>query len=451
MTAENPQQSVEKHNGATADGSQQELVLDYSEERITLPRLRFFGRWLAENLSEVQWLLPAVGVLLGALVAVFVSQADNFLAPNMWAIAAGEARSGLLSGLSILFAGLGIVLALASVTIQNVIGRFSLRMLRIYLRDPVDKVVIAAFAMAATFMLLEWFHLRMLPPDAVAPGAGMLVAGLLMLVSAATMIWYLSHLTSWFRLSSALQRVTKQILKTARSVEDWSSNAYPAAEYAFERPPDAVLLPAHKSGFLTDLDLQRTYDLAVRNDVEFVIDREMGASVVRGEPIGWIVAGESRSGGLPSSDQVEEIFDITQEREMDLAVWYGIVVLVDIAIMALSPSVNDPNTAVQVVEEMAVLFPQLARFRLGPVCLADAKGRQRVAVRISTLGSYIELATTQIILYGSQDPEVIKALRHLVAVLETLELTEDSQEVVKALALRIHGFNTTPTEVLPTG
>jgi uncharacterized membrane protein len=116
-------------------------------------------------------------------------------------------------------------------------------------------------------------------------------------------------------------------------------------------------------------------------------------------------------------------------------------VLVDIAIMALSPGVNDPNTAVQVIEEMTFLFPQLAQIQLGPVGRTDAEGVPRVAVQSASLGDYIEIATTQIVLYSGGDPAVIMALQHFVRVLQGLDLTERDQEAVDTFAARVRGLS----------
>jgi uncharacterized membrane protein len=201
-----------------------------------------------------------------------------------------------------------------------------------------------------------------------------------------------------------------------------------------------MALPAPRSGYLTDVDTAGLFDLAMRYDVEFVIDRGAGLSVVHGEPIGWIAAGQSAADELPPPDLVADMIGISDVRELDRAIGYGLSVLVDIAIMALSPAVNDPNTGVQVIEEMIFLFPQLARIRLGPVGRTDAEGRQRVAVRAWTFGDYVKLATTQIVLYGSEDPAVVLALQHFVRVLEGLDLSEDDRDVVDALASRVRGL-----------
>ena len=168
---------------------QQESLGSYPDEQASQRRLHRVRRRVVEAVSENQWLLPVAGVVAGVLLALVLGRAGGSPDPDLWAVTAGGARSGLISALSILFAGLSIVLALASVTVQNVVGRFSLRMLRIYLRNAWDKAVIAAFAMAATFILVEWYLLRALPPDALAPVSGVLMSALLLFFSGAMMIW----------------------------------------------------------------------------------------------------------------------------------------------------------------------------------------------------------------------------------------------------------------------
>jgi uncharacterized membrane protein len=347
----------------------------------------------------------------------------------------------VLSALSILFAGLSIVLALGSVTIQNVVERFSLRLLRIYIRNPWDKAVIAVFALTATFILTEWFLLSALPTEALAPVGGIITSMLLLFFSGAMIIWYISALTSWFRVDRTVRRIGRYTLRAARSVERHHRHDSPAAESSFEQPPDAIAVPAPRSGYLTEVDTEGLFDLAVRYDLELVIDRGIGGNVVRGEPIGWIAGGKPDSGEIPPPDRLAEMIEITEARDLDRAVGYGIIVLVDIAIMALSPGVNDPNTAVQVIEEMTFLFPQLAQIQLGPVGRTDAEGAPRVAVRSATLGDYIEIATRQIVLYSGGDPVVIMALQHFVRVLQGLDLTERDQEAVDTFAARVRGLS----------
>jgi uncharacterized membrane protein len=116
--------------------------------------------------------------------------------------------------------------------------------------------------------------------------------------------------------------------------------------------------------------------------------------------------------------------------------------MVDMAIKALSPGINDPNTAVRVIEEMTFRFPRLAQVRLGPVGRTDAEGVQRVAVRAPAFGDLAEMATAQIVLYSGGDPAVIRALGHFVRVLEGLDLSEGDREAVDTFAARVRGLTT---------
>jgi uncharacterized membrane protein len=303
--------------------------------------------------------------------------------------------------------------------------------------------------MAAAFILVDWFQLRALPSDALAPVGGMLTSALLLFFSGAMMIWYLGALPNWFRVDRTVRRIAKLTLRAARSVEKEHGEDTLAAEFPFQRPPDSIAVLAHRSGYLAEVDTEGLFDLAVDHDVEVVIDRAIGRSAVQGEPIGWITSGDSAggdsAGGESASDgpplgRVADTIDITEVRALDRAVGYGIFVLVDMAIMALSPGVNDPNTAVQVIEEMTFLFPLLAQVRLGSFGRTDAEGRLRVAVRASTFGDYVEMATAQIVLYSGGDPAVIKALQHWVRVLEGLDLSGRDRQAVDIFASQVRGL-----------
>jgi uncharacterized membrane protein len=409
-------------------------------------RLSRAWRYFVEAASDNQWLLPAVGAASGLVLTIVLGRARGFSNPNAWQITVDVTRSTLLSVLAILFSGLSIVLAVASVTVQNVLGRYSMRLARIYLRNPMDKAVVAVFAMAATFILVRFFQLRTLPGDALAPVGGVLAGAFLLVLSGGMIVWYMGALAQWLRVDETLRRVAKLTLEAARSLDKARAGNVPADESLLERPPDAIPLAAPGSGYLVDVDMPGLLYVATRHDVQIVIDRCAGQSVVRGEPIGWITAGPSPTDWRLTPDRLADLLDISEERALDRAVVYGLYVMVDMAIMALSPSVNDPNTAVQVIDQMMFLFPELSQFRSGPVSSVDGNGVQRVIVQGWTLGDYVRIATEQIVKYSGGDPAVIRALEHFVRVLESLEVAEGDRAAVDTLAAWVQGLATESLE-----
>lgn len=150
---------------------------------------------------------------------------------------------------------------------------------------------------------------------------------------------------------------------------------------------------------------------------------------MKGQSIGWI-EGDEESIGTSSERQLWDVVAVSDTREVGQSLEYGIVALVDVAIMALSPAVNDPNTAVEVIEEMAFIFPTLADVPLGPYAVPDSTTWPRVVVCTPTFGALVRLATTQIVLYGASDPFVGAALVELGETLADLDLDDDDRGAV---------------------
>ena len=131
------------------------------------------------------------------------------------------------------------------------------------------------------------------------------------------------------------------------------------------------------------------------------------------------------------------MIDVSETRELALSIEFGVVALVDIAIMALSPAVNDPNTAVELIETMSFLFPEIAATPLGPDAVPDEESWPRVVVAMRTFGELVELATTQMVLYGLSDPMVADALRRFADSLGRLDLDDRDRARVDEFAASV--------------
>ena len=81
-------------------------------------------------------------------------------------------------------------------------------------------------------------------------------------------------------------------------------------------------------------------------------------------------------------------------------------ILVDIAIRALSPAINDPTTAVQVLDRIEDLLVDLHRRRPGPSLVLDDDGGPRGRVPAPTWTEYLELGLTEIRHYGTESIQI---------------------------------------------
>lgn len=388
-------------------------------------------RRLREAVADNQWLLPIAGATAGLVLALALgTSVDEEV--GRWTVTVDRSRDTLMSALALVFTALSIVLALASVAAQNVVSRFGPRMLRIYTRTSADRRVIAAFAMAATFIIVEQYQLRDLPPSAPAPVAGLTVSILMLVASGIAMIWYISAILRWFRVDQATLAVSEVVGRASRAVARHRRNT--SADVALPARQDrSVDLLAPASGHLAEVDTDTLLQICRDSDTMVVVTSRLGQAVVRGEPIGWI-AQRSPSDDTMSARPFSDAIDVSTTRELTLSIEYGVIALVDIAIMALSPAINDPNTAVEVVETMTFLFPEIADAPLGPYAVPDDESWPCVVASMRTFGELVELATTQVVLYGMSDPMVATALRRFAESLQRLELNERDRASVDAFA-----------------
>lgn len=102
---------------------------------------------------------------------------------------------------------------------------------------------------------------------------------------------------------------------------------------------------------------------------------------------------------------------LAPERTFEQDPKYPLRLLVDTAIMALSPAVNDPTTAVQAIDQIQDLLHRLGGRILGAGFVRDAQGDLRVVFPMPTWEEYLALAFDEIRLYGADSIQVLRRLR----------------------------------------
>jgi uncharacterized membrane protein len=93
---------------------------------------------------------------------------------------------------------------------------------------------------------------------------------------------------------------------------------------------------------------------------------------------------------------------------------YAIRLLVDIAIKALSPAVNDPTTAVQALDQIEDLLLRLGRRDLDIGRFADDDGRLRLVVPFPSWDDFLLLALDEIRAYGASSVQVMRRMMALI-------------------------------------
>jgi uncharacterized membrane protein len=116
--------------------------------------------------------------------------------------------------------------------------------------------------------------------------------------------------------------------------------------------------------------------------------------------------------------RLKDAFELGDERTFDQDPKYALRILVDIAIKALSPAVNDPTTAVQVLDQIGDLLIRLGRRRLEIGTIRGESGEVRVLVPFPSWEDFLRLAFDEIRSYGATSVQVMRRMNALVSDLQ---------------------------------
>jgi uncharacterized membrane protein len=201
-----------------------------------------------------------------------------------------------------------------------------------------------------------------------------------------------------------------------------------------EELPAETHVISHRGGpaVIQALDIKGMVALAARHDAVLAMALAVGDTAVDGMPLVRVHGGK----GPLSEDSVRRLVRLGTERTFAQDPKYAIRILVDIAIRALSPAINDPTTAVQALDQVEDLMIRLGRRSLSTGFVRDDGKKLRVVVPVPSWEDFLTLAFDEIRFFGATSIQVIRRMR---ALLQSLmdQVPEERKEAIEHYLQRI--------------
>ncbi|POY01286.1 DUF2254 domain-containing protein, partial [Mycobacterium kansasii] len=222
---------------------------------------------IRDYLQGAVWVLPTLGVILGlgagAILSLIPVKSGSLIDKVMFQGTAGDARGVLIVVSATMITTIGIVFSLTVLSLQIASSQFSVRLLRTFLRDVPNQVVLAVFACTFAYST-GGLHTVGEHVGGAAFVPKVAVSGSLALafVSLGALIYFLHHLMHSIQIDTIMEKVR---LRTLRLIDEM----YPdpdSPDRRVETPPnlpqDAVPLLAPQSGYLQTVDIEDIAELA---------------------------------------------------------------------------------------------------------------------------------------------------------------------------------------------
>lgn len=411
--------------------------------------------WLKQSWVELRgsfWFLPCLLVALAiALAFTLVHFEDSAMEqwmkrhPGLFGASAAGARAMLSTIAGSMISVVGIVFSMTLVALALASSQYSSRVLRTFMRSRVTQASIGIFAGIFVYCLIVLRGVHGRDESVVVPVLAVSAAMLLALVGVIALIFFIHHIALSIQASTILANIAEETIDAMQAMFPAPGECPRSAASLTEQEAGTWLdslcwadIAAPKTGYLQGIDYELLMRLACEQGLVLRVQRAVGQFVLAGTPL-FAVAGKGAA-GLGAS--LHSAVTVSPYRTVQQDPGFGVRQLVDVALKALSPGVNDTTTAVMCLDYLGAVMAALGRLAI-PSRYLYGQGALKIAANGPDYAAILAEALDQIRRSAGGNVTVIV---RMIAVIDTLEgLVGDARrraalgaqlEAIAELALR---------------
>jgi uncharacterized membrane protein len=360
---------------------------------------------LREWRRESLWLWPAIAAVgawvVGDLAARYLRSFTLY--QGLFPTNLDDARTLLSTIAAALLTFTGVVFSITLVALQMASTQYSPRVLRTFVRKPVTKLALATFIATFVYALTLLSRVGTTTGVHTVPQGAVGLAYLLVMASVLVFVVFVDSTVRSMRVSYVIQAVFNETLPAVFAM------FVPAS--AYEEAQDPGVQPGQRISFdrrdavVDGVDAHRLVELAGHHGCVLRLCAPVGTYMSRGMDLM-----EVHGGTAPDTGQVIAALDCFASRTLYQDPCYGVRQLVDIAIRAVSPAINDPTTAVQALDRLHGILRAIADRPDPSGVYLDSFRSVRLVVPVPGWDRVFDLAFTEIGLYGAGDPQISRKL-----------------------------------------
>jgi len=409
------------------------------------------------------WFLPAIITSVVFVIALVMPLVDESLIEVVpqWLKTTGPTARLVLSSLAgAMITVAGTVFSVTVVTLSLTSSQFGSRLLRTFMRDVVTHVALGSFVATSLYCLLILRGVALAEKQLFIPHLSVALGVVMAVISLGLLIFYIHHTAVSVQAWHVVQAVAHDLDATIdRLYPEGMGEPEPAErshreiEQQFGYDSENVAsVPSRADGYLQAIDSEGITAFAANHDVVIHLRCHPGDFLVAGFALAELWPAENADDD--AMGRLQNLFVLGSRRTPRQDVMCAIDELVEVAVRALSPGINDPYTAIACIDRLGatlsrlaerprlsayrydgeeklrviastVMFPDVLRWAFGPI-RQYSEGRTLVAIRILSALGHIAARTTR-----SEDREAIVQQASLV--LESCKQHADQQEDLREI------------------
>lgn len=205
-----------------------------------------------------------------------------------------------------------------------------------------------------------------------------------------TLIYFIHFVCNAIQIDQVLGSISKQV----QSAVQRQPKSTELSSATSEKPQEYHAIYAQKNGYIQTIDLVDIKDLAASEDITIEILKRPGHFIFKGMKVANIYAHQGLSPTL--SNNINNLIKTGRKRTTIQDIEYGFEQIVEIALRALSPGINNPFTAINCIQVQSELLSYIATYYKPTGYIADNKNRICVLFKISNYSDIVNICFNQI-------------------------------------------------------
>jgi len=396
-------------------------------------------RQIWERLHGSFWFIPSCLVITAIIAGVVIVDIDHRLDvdlgeqyPRIFGTGSDGAQGILESIATSVITVAGITFSITILILNEASSQYSPRVLRNFVRDRRNQGVLGAFLAVFVYCLIVLRAIHDIDDETFIPYLAVFVSIVLAIISIGVLIYFIHHIAYSIQATTIVERISKETLKAVDDLFPQQLGAG-ADEEPWEKPQDEengsewYPVKSTKSGYLSFVDPDSLLKYAEEHKMIVRIDYEVGDFVVKDTPLVSVL----RANGPDDDEQKKfrSMLSVNTYRSLEQDAAYGIRQLVDIALKALSPSMNDTTTANLCIDHLTNILGQIIQRKIeSPYRLRN--GQLRVIAPRPDFEGLLRAALDQIREHANGNVSILDQILHMTKVLSKIS---DSPTRLKAV------------------
>ena len=359
-----------------------------------------------KRLTSTLWFLPALLAVCGVVLAFVLVALDRAIGtkfgdlPYFFGVEPSGASNvlAIIAGSTITIAGTVYSITIVALTLAST--QFSPRILRNFMRDTGNQFVLGVLVGIFAYCIIVLRTIRSGGDEAdnFVPSIAVVGGVIFGLTGVGFLIYFIHHVATSIQATSIISTIAAE---TIEEIEEKYPTAYDVKQFDSEIIKEIsakkwLKISSDETGYIQNADTDALFEIAKRLDLVVQMRRRVGEFTIKGLPLLQIAPkNENFVVDDKLTSEFNNAYDIGNFRTVEGDVAFGLRQIVDIALKALSPAINDSTTALSCIDYLTAIMVCLAKRQSCPP-LHFCDGELRLVINQQRFEDYFDLAFNQI-------------------------------------------------------